>query len=482
MQADSASTIDDSIRKEKRAQDVDDIDATVRGASPTGVKDIEDAVFGAIGEDGPNYRNLGWTGACIVMIKVQVGLGVLSLPATLHTLGLVPGVLLMLLICAMNTWSDWVVGAFKRRHPEVYSVADVGYMFGGVIGREVLGAIYWIFMVAVVGSSLLSISIALNAMSMHATCTAVFVAVALVITFIFASIQTLDKIAWLTWSAVFGLVAALLVVTIGVGIQDRPADAPATGPWEKDLQIFGKPTFLAAMSAVAQLVTAFAGAPAFFSIAAEMRDVRLFTRSLYCAQTFMLSLYLAIGITVYYYTGQYVASPALGSAGVLLKRVAYGVALPALIVTAVIYAHLPAKWMFLRALHGTADLTKNTVKHWVYWLGSVFIVVIAAYIIASAVPVFSGLLGVIGASFCTALCLILPSFMWFYDKWAERRTNKSWSYRLVFAWNVFQIIAGTFIMVAGTWGSVIEIRDAYHANGGQKPFGCDDNSNSVPSS
>lgn len=98
-------------------------------------------------------------------------------------------------------------------------------MWFGPIGREVFGAIYWIFMVAVVGSSLLSIryvlcftrnwlhltgilSIALNAMSMHAVCTAVFVAVALVITFIFASIQTLDKIAWLTWSAVFGLVAA----------------------------------------------------------------------------------------------------------------------------------------------------------------------------------------------------------------------------------------------------------------------------------
>lgn len=64
-----------------------------------------------------------------------------------------------------------------------------------------------------------------------------------------------------------------------------------------------------------------------FSIAAEMRDVRLFNRSLACAQIFMISLYLSIGITVYYYSGQYVASPALGSAGVLLKRVAYGVSL-----------------------------------------------------------------------------------------------------------------------------------------------------------
>lgn len=105
--------------------------------------------------------------------------------------------------------------------------------------------------------------------------------------------------------------------------------------------------------------------------------------------------------------------------------------------------------MFVRALQGTPDLTKNTVKHWVYWLGSVFIVVIVAYIIASAVPVFSGLLGVIGALFCAWLCVSFPSLMWFYDKWSERKTNKSWGYRLVFAWNVFQVLAGFFIMIAG---------------------------------
>lgn len=59
MQADNASTID-SLRKEKN--DVNDVDAAVRTASPTGshagIVDIEDAVFGAIGEDGPNYRNV----------------------------------------------------------------------------------------------------------------------------------------------------------------------------------------------------------------------------------------------------------------------------------------------------------------------------------------------------------------------------------------------------------------------------------------
>jgi hypothetical protein len=131
---------------------------------------------------------------------------------------------------------------------------------------------------------------------------------------------------------------------------------------------------------------------------------------------------------------------------------------------------LPAKWMFVRALQGTADLTKNTVKHWVYWLGSVFIVVVCGYILASAVPVFSGLLGVIGSLFCAFLCITvscarlspvmhqthaalcdfqLMGFMWMYDHWDERKVNKSWKYRLLFAFNVFQIVGGIFIMVAG---------------------------------
>lgn len=59
MQADNASTID-SLRKEKN--EATDLDASVqpasRTASHTGIVDIEDAVFGAIGEDGPNYRNV----------------------------------------------------------------------------------------------------------------------------------------------------------------------------------------------------------------------------------------------------------------------------------------------------------------------------------------------------------------------------------------------------------------------------------------
>lgn len=46
---------------------------------------------------------------------------------------------------------------------------------------------------------MLGISIGLNSVSTHAACTAVFVAVAAILGFFFASIRTLGKIGWLAW-------------------------------------------------------------------------------------------------------------------------------------------------------------------------------------------------------------------------------------------------------------------------------------------
>lgn len=58
----------------------------------------------------------------------------------------------------MSTCLRWVAELQLNMSPALTdSVADVGYMWFGPIGREIFGAIYWIFMVAVVGSSLLSI-------------------------------------------------------------------------------------------------------------------------------------------------------------------------------------------------------------------------------------------------------------------------------------------------------------------------------------
>lgn len=103
-----------------------------------------DAVFGEITEDGPNYRNVGWIGSIALMMKTQIGLGVLSIPAVFDALGLIPGLICMLAIGAITTWSDYVIGDFKINHPEVYSIDDVGFLLFGNIGRQVIAVMFFL--------------------------------------------------------------------------------------------------------------------------------------------------------------------------------------------------------------------------------------------------------------------------------------------------------------------------------------------------
>lgn len=55
---------------------------------------------------------------------------------------------------------------------------------------------------------MLGIATALNALSSHGACTAVFVAVAAIIGFGLGSIQTLGRISWLAWIGVISILSA----------------------------------------------------------------------------------------------------------------------------------------------------------------------------------------------------------------------------------------------------------------------------------
>jgi amino acid permease len=78
------------------------------------------------------------------MLKAQVGLGVLSIPAVFDVLGLIPGVICILAVGGIVTWSCYMVGVFKLRHREVYGIDDAGFLMFGPIGREVFGVFYCI--------------------------------------------------------------------------------------------------------------------------------------------------------------------------------------------------------------------------------------------------------------------------------------------------------------------------------------------------
>lgn len=210
-----------------------------------------------------------------------------------------------------------------------------------------------------------------------------------------------------------------------------------------------------------------------------MKNPAHYTRSLMICQAGVTITYIVIGCVVYFYCGSYVASPALGSAGPLIKKIAYGLALPGLIATTTLVIHFAAKYAFVRILRGSKHLASNSPIHWGTWLGCTFVTSVIAYAIASGIPVFGGLVSLVGALLGTLMSFQPMGCMWLYDNWAPGRRDPTLRWYLMVAFSVFVIVSGTFLMIGGTYGSIVGILDSYKESGGSSAWSCADNSNSV---
>lgn len=102
-----------------------------------------------------------------------------------------------------------------------------------------------------------------------------------------------------------------------------------------------------------------------------------------------------------------------------------------------------------------------------------------AYIIASAIPNFGALVSLIGALFGTLMSFQSMGMMWFYDNWKKGKTKKAPKWATMAIWAAFVIASGSFLMIAGTYGSVLGIKDSYESDGGSSAWSCADNSNST---
>lgn len=124
-------------------------------------------------------------------------------------------------------------------------------------------------------------------------------------------------------------------------------------------------------------------------------------------------------------------------------------------------------------------MAHNTFIHWATWLGLTFGTALSSYVVASAIPVFGGLVSLIGALLGTLMSFQPMGFMWLYDNWSKGKVDRSPKWMLMVCWSVFVIVSGTFLMIAGTYGSIVGIMDSYAQSGGSAAWTCADNSNSV---
>lgn len=139
---------------------------------------------------------------------------------------------------------------------------------------------------------------------------------------------------------------------------------------------------------------------------------------------------------------------------------------------------IPGKHILVRFLRHSKHLTAHSITHWAAWLGCTFGMCLSAYVVASAILIFSSLTSLIGSLFGSLMSFQFMGFMWLYDYWSKVKQNPSIRWIAMSCWVIFVIVVGTFLMIGVTYGSIIGIIDSCHASEGSAAWSCADNSDS----
>ncbi|KAK9779752.1 putative Amino acid transporter transmembrane domain-containing protein [Seiridium cardinale] len=420
-------------------------DGTPRDDEETASKRIE-VPLDAFGDESNaeiQYKTMKWWQASMVMVAENISLGVLSLPAVIGTVGLAAGITTIIVLGIFASYSGYVLWQFRMRYPQVASYTDVGKVLAGRVGYEIFSAAYVIYCLFFMASHLLTFTIALNVLSRHGTCTIVFGIVGLVVFSILTIPRTLKNVSFLSIVSFISILSAVLITIIALGVSPQAA--------YEDMQAVYHPNFPTAFNSICNAVFAYAGHVAWVSFISELRDPKDFPKALGSQQLVQILLYTMTAIVIYRYAGADVASPALSSTGAVVRKVAWGVAIPTIIIAGVIFAHVNAKYIYLRMFAGTRYLHSRGLVATGSWIALGVGTWTIAWIIAESIPNFSDLLGFVSALFGAWFSFGIPGFLWLYMNQGLWFLN--WRKMCLFLTNVVLILLGFIICGVGLYSS-----------------------------
>ena len=310
----------------------------------------------------------------------------------------------------------------------------------------------------------------LNTMTNGAVCTIGFSAITAIISFICSLPRTFDTLSTIaTFSAFFTFISVILA-SIFAGIEDHPAGYNSGGETGK---LIGEPIVLTiatkgtpyvqGMLAFLNISYTFIGQITLPSFIAEMKEPKDFPKALWAVTIAEIIVFSVTGAVVYAYTGtQYNTSPAFGSLGNdLYKKVAFSFMIPTLIFLGVLYASVSSRFIFFRIFEGTRHKGNHTVVGWASWAGILAITWVLAFIIAGAIPFFSDLLALMSSLFDCWFGYVFWGVAYFRMRSADYgpgfMTRRGARGIIGAAVNVFIILIGCYMLVAGTYVSVDEV-------------------------
>lgn len=199
-------------------------------------------------------------------------------------------------------------------------MADAGDILMGRFGRATLDAAQIVFFMLVMGSHILTFSIMMNVLTEHSSCTIVFSTLGLLVSLILTLPRRLERLSHLSTVSFVSIIGAVMTGMIGIALANKePSNVPAFSPRVEVHE---------ACLAIANIVFAYAGHVAFFTLFSELKKLDDFPKALALLQLSEMILYIVAAIVIYAYVGPTVNSPALNSAGTLVRQVSYAIAIP----------------------------------------------------------------------------------------------------------------------------------------------------------
>ena len=284
-------------------------------------------------------------------------------------------------------------------------MADGGRILLGRLGQELLGSTQLIFFIFVMGSHILAFSIMMNGLTNRAACTIIFAVVGLIVSWILTLPRRLEDLSYISIISFISIVGAVLTTMIGVSTPVTMLGPVALFPT--------RPSFHEAFLAIANILFAYAGHAAFFTLFSELRNIEEYPKALAMLQINDTILYTVAAIVIYRFAGSDVASPAINSTRPLIRKISYGIALPTvcfsysvicisseclsdrskIVIAGVVNAHVAVKFIYVRIFRGTNAMHEKSFVSQGTWALICSILWIVSWVIAEAIPVFNDLLG-----------------------------------------------------------------------------------------
>lgn len=432
-------------------------------------------------QDGVEYQSMSWWQAGMVMVAETISLGILSLPQAMSTVGVIPGLILLLSLGVFASYSGLVIGQFKLQHPHIHSMGCAGQVLFGKWGGIIIGWGQFLFYIFVMGSHILTFAICMNTITDHGACTIVWMVVGTILSLVCTLPRTLKHLSYYSVASFISIIGAVMVTIISVAI---------TKPGMQQTGLSGNSiffrlwpaqglTFVKGFLAVSNIVFAYAGHPAFFTFISELKNPRDFPKALAFLQISDISMYVIATIVIYYFAGDQVASPALNSASQVVAKVAWGVAIPTIIIAGVVNGHVGVKYLYVRCLRGRDDdlMHQKTWKSRGIWIGMGVLSWLAAWLIAEIVPVFNDMLAITSALFASWFTFGLSGMFWISmniqrgEVWSQLKSRESWTWKktTLLLINLILITMAVILCVGGLYASISSMKEHGATN---KPFSC----------